>query len=229
MAMRFWIGVGVVGLSASVASANVFHNYENFTEGFLGTSLYHDGVTYHDVNGVSGVFPDGGTFDPSDIGDQLIIEKATFLYNDFPGYGSPNKAMTFGTTFIPGDNLSIGALATTWMDLDQKANAASMDLAYYENGPWGGIEWHLDALLNGSVVASDTLVISNLGGRDNPTFTTLTVSGVEFDSLHLYAQFDGEYSAPRGIIDDLTITSVPEPASLALLGALSALALRRRG
>src|SRR5262249_24567518 len=70
---------------------------------------------------------------------------------------------------------------------------------------WGGIEYHLDGLLNNEVVASDSFVISDLGGRDNPTFATLAIEGGEFDTLHLYATFDDQFSAPRGIVDNLEI------------------------
>ena len=54
-------------------------------------------------------------------------------------------------------NLSIGALVQVTMDLDAPANSASVDIGYYENGPWGRIVIHLDALDAGSVVASDSI------------------------------------------------------------------------
>jgi len=136
------------------------------------------------------------------------------------------KALTFGNVYIPGANLSIGPLASAWMDLDVPGTAASLDLAYYENGPWGGIQYVLAAVRNGNVVASDVLTISDLGGRDNPTYAKLAVGGAEFDSLHLYAWKNDAYSAPRGMIDNLSVTSVPEPA--ALVGLLLLAALRRR-
>jgi Dockerin type I domain len=88
-------------------------------------------------------------------------------------------------------------------------NQAGLDIAFYENGPWGGIEYRLDALRNGQVVASDSFTISDLGGRDNATYETLAVGGATFDSLHLYAFLDGQYTAPRGMIDDLSIIAAP--------------------
>jgi hypothetical protein len=39
---------------------------------------------------------------------------------------------------------------------------------------------------------------------------------------------NNNYTVPRGIIDDLTITAVPEPTTLGLLGAAGLLAARRR-
>lgn len=224
---RTFVLAGILAV-AGAAQADILHDYENLTEGFLGTSYSADGITYRDVNQVSGSFPDGSTFTPGDLGDQVVIENAGLFYNDFPTYGSPVNAMTFGSVFVPGENLSIGALASVYIDIAGGANAASFDLAYYENGPWGGIEYHLDAMNAGQVVASDFFAISDLGGRDNATFTTMSVSGATFDTLHLYATWNGGYSAPRGMIDNLDVSPVPEPATITVLGFAALAALRRR-
>jgi hypothetical protein len=181
-------------------------NYDDLVEGSLDTSYVYNGVSYHDVNGIGGVFPDGSTFTPDDVGDQLIIEDATDFYLDFPDYGSSPNSLTFGTAYIPGPNLTIGPLVRVTMDLDAPASAASVDIAFYENGPWGGIEIHLDALDAGTVVASDVITIANGGGRDNPTTATLDVGGATFDSLKLYATYGDQPSAPRIMMDDLTLT-----------------------
>jgi hypothetical protein len=216
---RFQLVVVMLGVvvSTNLAFADVFHDYENFAEGILGQTVIHDGVTYRDANRVSGFFPDGMPFGPDELGSDYIIEQATLFYNDFPDYGSPQNTMTFGRAFIPGDNLTIGPLASIWMDLEEVGSAVSLDLGYLENGPWGGIEYILEARLNDVVVGSDSFVISDLGGRDNGAFRTMSISGVEFDQLQLYGWLNNDYTAPRGMIDDLSITTVPEPAAVSLL------------
>lgn len=181
-------------------------NYDDLIEGSLNTSYVYNGISYHDVNGIGGVFPDGSTFTPEDVGDQLIIEDATDFYDVHPDYGSAPNSLTFGSAYIPGPNLTIGALVRVTMDLDQPASAASVDIGYYENGPWGGIEIHLDALDAGTVVASDVITIANGGGRDNDTIATLSVSAASFDGLKLYATYGDQPSAPRVMMDDLTLT-----------------------
>ncbi len=213
---------------APAAFGDALHTYEDLSEGPLGTTFAYEGATYRDANQVSGFFPDGLPFTPVDLGGEFLVEQADLFYFDFPGYGSPVNALTFGNAYIPGDNLTIGPLASVWIDLDEPANAASLDLAYYENGPWGGIEYVVDAVMNGAVVASDSFFIANDDdGRDNPTFATMSVSGAVFDSLHVYALLNGEFTAPRGMIDDLSVTAVPAPAS-ALALMLGVLPPRRR-
>lgn len=226
MKAKMMMGVLAAAGMAASAWADV-SRYDDLVEGSLGPSMTYNGVSYRDVNNVSGVFPDGGTFTAGDLGDLLIVEDATWFFLDFPAWGSSPNTLTFGTSFVPGPNLTVGPLATAWMDLPSVASAATVDMAFYENGPWGGIVFHLDAVKGGAVVSSDTLTISDLGGRDNITVDSLSVSGAEFDSLHLYATFGAEYSAPRLMIDNLDVTYVPAPAGAALLG-LAGLGLRRR-
>jgi len=207
-AMRFALAILAALLLAPGARGEiVVIDYEDLVEGALGDPLTHQGVTYRDLNTVSGVFPDGSTFDPQPD-DQFIAEDATVFYNDFPSYGSPVHALTFGLAFVPGGNLTIGPLATVTMDLPQPAVSASLDLAYYENGVWGGIVYHLDAYDQGQLVASDSFVIADVEPRDNPAVATLQVSGAPFTELHLYATYEDSYSMPRGMIDDLTLDFV---------------------
>jgi hypothetical protein len=219
--------IAIAGI-ATGASAQV-STYDDLTEGFLGTSYTYNGVKYSGVNGVDGVFPDGSTFLPSDTGDQLIIENAGYLYNDFPTWGSASNALNFGSAFIPGQNLSLGAFSRVTMDLEAPASQASIQMAFYENGPWGGITFHMDALLNGQVVDSTSFKIANGGGRDNIAFQALSVSAASFDQIKIYAMYGNEYSAPRLIVDNLDITTVPAPMSaLAFAGLAGAMGRRRR-
>lgn len=229
------IALLTAALAAPALAQTTVSTYDDLTEGFFGSSFHYNGVTYHSVNNVPGVFPDGDTFDASSpddpwvgLGSTIIVENAALLFNEFPSWGSPNNVLTFGTSYVNGGNLSLGALSTVTMDLDSVSDFASLELGYYENGPWGGIVYHLEAFLGGQSVAHDSFSISDLGGRDNIAFATLSVGGAQFDSLRLYATYGDEFSGPRGIIDNLTIRAVPAPGSLALLGLGGLMARRRR-
>jgi hypothetical protein len=212
-------------IGSSALAQTVVIDYEGLTEGLQGDPWNHMGLTYSELNNVSGVFPNGDTFDPSPE-DEFIIENAGLFYGDFPSYGSPVNALTFGIAFVPGENLTIGPLSTVTIDLNGPASAAALDLAYYENGPWGGIEFHLDAELNGQVVGSDSFIISDLGGRDNPAIATLSVSAPVFSRLHLYATFGDKYSLPRAMIDDLTLTFSATPVHQSTWGQVKSAWMR---
>lgn len=234
---RALFAVFVLAVAGHSSATPFLETYEGVDEDFYGTSWTHNGLTYRDVNDQPGSFPNGETFTASDpltfagMGPYLMVENATLLYNDFPSFGSPVNALTFGYSYVQGDNLSIGALSTAWIDLPTPADAAGFEIVYYENGPWGGIVYHLDALLGNTVVASDTFTIAGDGsgaGRDNIAFNDLSVGGATFDTLHVYATWGADYSGPRGMIDNLAISFVPEPASICFLGAGAAIASRRR-
>ncbi len=181
-------------------------NYDDLVESRLGTSFHYNGITYSDCNGIAGVFPDGSTFDASYPGEQFVIEDATNFFPDFPGYGSSPNTLTFGFLFSEGPSASLGGFVRATLTLDAPASALQFDAAYYENGPWGGIEFHVDAYREGTIVASDMLTISDLGGRDNATVATMGVSGAVFDSVKIHATYNGQPSAPRLMIDNLVVT-----------------------
>jgi hypothetical protein len=204
----------LAGLTASQAAAQV-SNYDDLAEGFYGPTFTYNGVTYRDVNGVPGSFPSGETFEADYPGENFIIENSTFLFNDHPDWGTSPNTLTFGNAFVPGDNLSVGGFSRASMDFDAPVSSIAMNMIFYENGPWGGIVFHLDGLRNGSVVASATYTLANGGGRDNLTKTVLNISDdAGFDSANIYATWADGYSAPRLMIDNLTLTpaTVPCPA-----------------
>lgn len=199
--IAFTMGVAMI---AGLAQAQ-FADFDADTEGFQSTSFYSGGIYFGDVNIVSGINPDGSPFGPGDYGDQVTVERAVFLANDFPEVSSPN-VLGVGGSFIPGDNLTINLLSSLSMTTAFVETNASMDLFHYENGPWGGIEIRLDALLDGQVVATDMHVISDLGGRDNVVRTRLEITGVEFDTLFLHSTFnDGTTTVFAGVVDNVTI------------------------
>jgi len=223
--MRAVTAGAIVASLAGFASADVA-NFDAETEGFMGSTFTTGGITFSDLNSVSGLNPDGSNFVPGEYGTDFIVENAALLFADFPGIGSAPNVLGFGSAFVPGDNLSINIFSTISMTNGQVQDSASLDLIYFENGPWGDIEVHFDALLGGATVASDGFTVANLDGRDNVTVAHLAISGVAFDELRLYATFaDGTNTVIAGVIDNVTIT--PAPGTVAVMG-LGGLALTRR-
>lgn len=217
----------VVAAISSQAFAGGFTNFDSLTEGFVGSTLTDGGISFFNLNNDSGVNPDGSNFGPGDYGTDFIIENATLAVNDFPAFLSGPNALSFGTAFVPGDNLSINIVSTFSMSTGSVENAADMDLVYYENGPWGGIELNLYAMLNGSVVGQDSITISDLGGRDNPTGGHLSISGVNFDTLVFNAEYsNGTSTCFAGIFDNVSI--VPAPGAASVLGLAGMVLARRR-
>ncbi|HZW08863.1 MAG TPA: PEP-CTERM sorting domain-containing protein [Phycisphaerales bacterium] len=213
---------------AGAASAQ-FADFDAETEGFLGETYTTGGITFFDANNVSGFYPDGTPFGADELGSELIIEQSTVVWNDFPDFVSLPNTLTFGTAFIPGDNVTIGPLATASMSAAGSFTSGALDLIYYENGPWGGITVTLDALLNGQVVGSTSFVVAgdDPNGRDNPAAVHLAVDAPAFDSMRIYATLNGEYTTIRGLLDNVAM--VPAPGALAVAGVgLLAGARRRR-
>ncbi|MDF1809591.1 MAG: PEP-CTERM sorting domain-containing protein [Phycisphaerales bacterium] len=221
-------GITLASLS-SIALAGGYTGFEDPREGFVGSSFTDGGISFYDLNNDSGLNPDGSTYGPGEYGTDFIVENATLAINDFPGVLSGAHALSWGTSYIAGDNLSINIVSTFSMTTNSVETDASFDLLYFENGPWGGITIELLATLRGDVVNMDSILISDLGGRDGLVGDQLSVSGIEFDALTVNARFaDGTSTVFAGLIDNVTIT--PAPGTLGLLAISGAgLARRRRG
>jgi hypothetical protein len=203
--MKKLLALSVLAFAAPAFGQTV-STFEGLAEDFYGGTFVNNGITFRDCNNVGGVFPSGETFVPDDIGFNFIIENSTFFYNDHTTWGSPINTLTFGTAYVNGDNLSLGAFAKCWMDLPQAANTLTFDMAYYENGPWGGIQFILEAYNDAHLVDTDTVTLADGGGRDNIGTNTMTVSAPTFNKVYLRASYNGQFSAPRLLIDDLTVT-----------------------
>jgi len=218
----------VLAAAGTSALANGYTGFEDPREGFMGPSFTDGGITFFNLNNDSGLNPDGSTYGPGEYGTDFIVENATLAVNDFPGTLSGSNALSWGNAFVPGDSLSINIVSTFSMSTNTIETDASFDILYFENGPWGGITIELLALNRGDVVNSDSILISDLGGRDNLIGDRLGVSGVEFDTLVVNARFDdGTSTVFAGLIDNVNITPAPGTAGL-LMMAGAAMTRRRR-
>jgi len=192
-----------VAMIAGTTTAQTL-NFDSETEGFLGTSNDFSGVTVFAVNQNSGVNPDGSSYGPGDYGDQVVIEDANLLALDFSDV-SPDNVLSFGGSFVPGDNLTINLMSQVFISPNTAVDYFAVDLFYYENGPWGGIEVIVEGTNRGSAVVSDSFVISDLGGRDSVTHTRVELSGASFDTVRIYSKNpDGSESVFATVMDNMT-------------------------
>lgn len=219
--------VSVISAAPACGAFAQFADFDSEIEGFKGDTFTSGGITFFDANNVAGFYPDGVPFEAGENGTDLIIENALFAANDFPEFLSAKNALTFGSAFIPGDNLSLGALSNVSMTTGASVTGVTFDMLYYENGPWGGIEVLLEAFSGGSMVGSTSFIVagSDPNGRDNPAGAHVALDGFAFDSVRLSARLNGEYTTIRALVDNVSF--VPAPGALAMLG-LASVGLRRR-
>lgn len=212
----------------SAAFAGGSTGFEDPREGFMGSSFTDGGITFFNLNNDSGLNPDGSTYGPGEYGTDFIVENATLAINDYPDTLSGTNALSWGTSYIAGDNLSINIVSTFSMTTNTNETDASLDILYFENGPWGGITIELLAYNHGELVNFDSILVSDLGGRDNLIGDSLSVSGIEFDTLTVNARFDdGTSTVFAGLIDNVNITPAPGTVGIFLIAGTGAIRRRR--
>ena len=200
--MRKFMAITAAMIAGTSAAQTL--NFDSEVEGFLGTSYDFDGVTVFGVNQNSGINPDGSTFEPGDYGDQVVIEDANFLALDFAEV-TPDNVLSFGGSFVPGDNLSINLMSQVFISPNTTVDFFAVDLFYYENGPWGGIEVIFEGTNSGSTVVTESFVISDLGGRDSVAHAHVELSGADFDTVRIYSELpDGTETVFATVMDNIS-------------------------
>ena len=107
-------------------------------------------------------------------------------------------------------------------------NSASMNV--FDDG-WA----HNNILVLEALIGDAVVVSSSIMSEENarlPRLQTLSISGINFDSLRLVTQGTGEYISSYIGIDTAAIEtgvfSVPEPSSLLLFSLLALIIFRRK-
>ncbi|QQE12910.1 PEP-CTERM sorting domain-containing protein [Planctomycetota bacterium] len=184
---------------------------DNTTTEFIGGVANHDGTSTGRTNGnLTIVTGDGGS--ATDL--RTYVDGG--LENDL-GTGIHGPALT---TFNAPDLATAGILGTGKLAPAAQVTAGNGDTAVQDGA--GAFEWiDFKAIVDGSTTMwymNDELIVTHEGQAAG---TAGVYYGDFFSSVALNSQFQ------YGIFDDLKITDIPEPASLALFG-LGALAMIRR-
>ena len=215
-------GLFVLGVLSSVTLASptfaAIATFDNFSEGFSGTTLTDAGVTFFDLDqGLSELLP--YTFS---------IDSTTEDY--FGSSFSPPNYLTFGS-FASGADAAFGRFSSMGITTGDVESSVSVDLFSQLFYPSNTI-LTLEALQGGSLVASTSASLSDFEvvGSSDLRQQTLSIRGLEFDELRLSASGTDEDSVAFIGVDNVRI-SVPEPTSVfgvLVLGALGAGSAFRR-
>ncbi len=215
-------GLSLLGVLSCVTLASptlaAIASFDNFSEGFSGTTLTDAGVTFFDLNqGLSELLP--YTF---------YIDSTTedYLGSSF----SPPNYLTFGS-FAEGSDPSFGRFSSMSITTGNVESSVSLDLFSQLFYPSNAV-LTLEALQGGSVVASTSASVSDFEVVENSDLRqqTLSLTGLEFDEVRLSASGTEEDSVAFIGVDNVRI-SVPETTSVVgvlVLGALGASSAFRR-
>jgi hypothetical protein len=197
--------------AAAAANAELAH-FDDLQEGGFFETLVTGGITFHDYDAR---FPGEPPPDP------FCIEDASGDLTGMPGFSPNNTLGFFG--YSPGPGTAFSRIGSIWFDAAVSGTEASLQLFVTSQA---GNFVTMEAYDAGSVVATDVVDLDFQGFF---THFEMSITGVTFDTVRLIgsgAQNDGTFFA---VVDNVAITTVPEPATFVAIGlGVLALLLRRK-
>lgn len=203
----------ISGLAVTSQAATLI-DFESVPAGALASNaLSSYGIS--SITGVGGNAP-VSVRDMSDVANELSISSPVNAFHP-PGFFWPNTGIATATlTFAQGvDSMSFTKIAET--------NTA--------NGVTYGLPGWMAEAFDSSNNLVDTVGVGFGTGLDfpNTSILTYTLDGASpIDHVKFSVNYNGFSTAGTVYLDDFTLNFVPEPTTLGLLGAIGALALRRR-
>ena len=196
---------------ATLANAELA-TFDDLVEGQTFTTLTNGGITFHDYDARFPGVPPPNIF---------CIEDASGDLTGMPGYSSPNTLGFFG--YSPGTGTAFSRIGEIWYDASAPGTAASLELFVVQDA---ANTVTMEAYSGGSVVATDIVNLSFQGFMEH---FTMSIDSVSFDTVRLVGSGPNNEGTFFAVVDNVSITTIPEPATLLAIGAgLALLALRPR-
>lgn len=186
-------------------------NFDDLTEGWAGTTVVDGGITFTNLEAR---IP-GGLTAKFAIDDASTSAQAPFI-------SAPNVLGFNG--FDNGGNAGFGRFYSMDFFTGNQASSASMLIGSSFEDPNTTVT--LQGLLNGSVVASSTVGLTE--SDEQALFEVVSLPQGLYDSFHLVSSNANNDGAVWIEVDNVSITPVPEPATLAIIGSGLAALIRRR-
>lgn len=197
----------------SLAYATIYTaTFDDLGEGPVGTSFSDGGLTFSDI--------DERIPEPSIY--SFDIDQATAT---LPPPFSPPNVLTFGG-YIPGPECAFGRFGSAWIDFSGIGSSASLDVFSLAGYPQNTLS--LEAWDGSTMVAS---VSTSFANPNTIQYSSLALNNVApFDRLELVSSGPVDYGVSFIDLDNVSVTTVPEPngLSLMILGFVTAICLRRR-
>ena len=207
--VRF-VTVITVLLLAATAARGQLADFDSLAEGFYPT-VTSGGVTFTNLD----------DFTPITTSDSFAIDDAVPDLNGIPGYSAPN---VLGFNALgPGQGVIFSRLGSFDFSTGAQASAASLFFIAFDNAPDSTLE--IQGLLGGNVVNSASVPLNT---QFQIVSHALTLGPGTYDAFKVVAHGTTQNGAVFGVIDNVSVTPIPEPGALGACFAIVTLGLRRR-
>lgn len=206
---RTLVALALLGMAAA-SKADLLAQFDTFVEGQWFDTFTTNGIRFHDVITHGGGYTNFTIEDASSglLGPEL----------------SPPNVLGFGS-YVPGPNMAFGGIGSLWFTSDSLATTAGLDVWVFQSTT-GLNTLTLRGYRAGTVVQTDS---ASFDFSATPIHRRYDLPVDTYDSFELFSSgpaFQGDTCID---VDNVSVASVPEPASLVIVGlGLGALVWRRR-
>ena len=190
-------------------------NFDDLSEGAEGPTFSDGGLNFSGLE----------TREPNFPSDYFYIDEATATLS--APFTAPN-ALAFDGYAI-GPSAGFGRFGSCWIDFNGVGSSASLDV--FSFAPYGLLDYSQNTLSleawNGTtlVATASTSFANQLGIQER----SLVLSNIApFDRVELISSGPVDYGASFILVDNVSVTTVPEPTALLMLPLVALMLQRKR-